>query len=68
MIERNKIKKCPICGSDSIEHILGDHVSKLRGTAHKVPQTVCHDCGEIFLGPDSLEVIRSYELKTKSVT
>lgn len=60
-----KIKRCPICGSENIEHKLGDHVSKLRGTAHEVPQTVCHHCGEIFLGPDSLEVIREYELQRK---
>lgn len=65
MIERTKIKKCPLCGSKSVEHILGDHISRIRGTAHNVPQTVCHDCGEIFLGPDSLEVIRSYELMTQ---
>lgn len=65
MIERNKIKRCPICGSESIEHILGDHISKIRGVAHNVPQTVCHECGEIFLGPDSLEVIRSYEHQAK---
>ena len=60
-----KIKRCPICGSENIEHTLGDHVSKLGGTAHEVPQTVCHHCGEIFLGPDSLEVIREYELQRK---
>ena len=61
MIDRKKIIRCPICGSTNIKHRLGDHVSKLRGTAHNVPQTVCHDCGEIFLGPDSLEIIRFYE-------
>ena len=65
MIEREKITECPLCGSKNIEHKLGDHVSKLRGAAHRVPQTICHDCGEIFLGPDSLEIIRSYELKAK---
>lgn len=65
MIDRKKIKKCPICGSENIEHKLGDHVSKLRGTAHNVPQTVCHNCGEIFFGPDSLEVIREYESQRK---
>lgn len=65
MIERNKIKKCPICGSTNIEHKLGDHISKLRGIAHNVPQTVCYNCGEILLGPDSLEVIRLYEKKSK---
>jgi len=64
-MERNKIKRCPICGSDNIEHKLEDHVSKLRGIAHNVPQTVCHNCGEILLGPDSLEVIRLYESKLK---
>lgn len=56
-----------MCGSEAIEHILGDHVSKLRGTAHNVPQSICHKCGEIFLGPDSLEVIRSQEGKLKIV-
>jgi|LGOV01.1.fsa_nt_gb YgiT-type zinc finger domain-containing protein len=65
MIERKKIKECPICGSDDLEHKLGDHVSKIRGVAHNVPQTVCHECGEIFLGPDSLEVIRSQEVRAK---
>lgn len=65
MIDRNKIKKRPICGSENIEHKLGEHVSKLRGIAYEVPQTVCHQCGEIFLGPDSLEVIRKYELQGK---
>jgi len=65
MIERDKIKRCPICGSTNIEHKLGDHVSKLRGIAHDVPQTVCHNCGEILLGPDSLEVIRLFEKKGK---
>ncbi len=72
MIERNKITRCPICGSENIEHKLGDHISKLRGIAYNVPQTVCHDCGEVFLGPDSLEVIRKYEwqrnLKASDVT
>lgn len=67
MIDRKKIKKCPLCGSEAIEHILGDHLSKLRGTAHNVPQSICHKCGEIFLGPDSLEVIRSQEKKLKIV-
>lgn len=65
MIERSKIKECPICGSKNIEHRLDDHVSKLCGIAHNVPQTVCHDCGEVFLGCDSLEVIRSYEPQVK---
>lgn len=65
MINRKKIKRCPICESESIEHISGDHVSKLRGTAHNVPQTVCYNCGEVFFGPDSLEVIRSYESQVK---
>ena len=60
-MEREKIKNCPICGSKSIEHIYGDHISKIRGIAHNVPQTVCHECEEIFLGPDSLELIRAYE-------
>ena len=68
MIERNKIKTCPLCGSESIEHILGDHKSKIRGTAYNVPQTLCHDCGEIFLGPDSLEVIRFYERSLKKAS
>ena len=65
MMDRNKIKRCPICGSQNIEHKLGEHKSKLRGIAYNVPQTVCLNCGEIFLGPDSLEIIRSNELKTK---
>jgi transposase-like protein len=65
MIERNKIKRCPICGSTNIEHKLGDHVSKLRGITHNAPQTVCHNCREIFLGPDSLEVIRLYDSQRK---
>jgi len=67
MIDRKKIKKCPLCGSEAIEHMLGDHVSKLRGTTHHVPHSFCHNCGEIFLGPDSLEVIRSQERKLKIV-
>lgn len=65
MIDRNKITKCPICGSENIEHKLGDHVSNLRGIAYDVPQTVCHQCCKIFLGPDSLEVIRKCELHPK---
>lgn len=48
-----------------MEHKIGKHVSKLRGIAYNVPQTVCHDCGEIFLGPDSLEVIHSYKCKSQ---
>ena len=58
MIDRKRIRKCPLCGSGNIEHISGDHISRLRGTSYNVPQTVCHECGEIFLGPDSLEAIR----------
>ena len=58
MIDRKKIRSCPLCGSNNIAHILGEHSSILRGTAYNVPQTVCYDCGEIFMGPDSLEVIR----------
>ena len=65
MIDMSTIKRCPICGSTNIEHKLADHVSKLRGIAHGVPQTVCHNCGEIFLGPDSLEVIRLYDSQRK---
>ena len=64
-MERKKIKECPICESKAIEHKFGEHASKIRGTSHNVPQTVCHDCGEIFLGPDSLEVIRSQEVHVK---
>jgi hypothetical protein len=58
---KNKInlKRCPMCGSHSLEYKLADHVSKLRGTAHKVPQTVCLECNEIFFGPESLKIIRS---------
>ncbi len=40
-------------------------MSKLRAVAHNVPQTVCHNCGEILLGADSLEVICLYEKKSK---
>jgi YgiT-type zinc finger domain-containing protein len=65
MIETSQITECPLCGSQNIEHILGDHVSKIRGTAHNVPQTICHDCGEVFLGPDSLEVIQTHERQEK---
>lgn len=65
MMERTKIKRCPICGNKNIEHKLGDHVSKLRGITHNVPQTVCHNFGEIFLGSDSLSVIRSNDVKIK---
>lgn len=65
MKERNNITECPLCGSTNIEHVRRDHISKIRGTAHNVPQTICHDCGEVFLGPDSLEVIRSHERKAK---
>ncbi len=65
MIERKKIKRCPICVSKNIEHKLGDHQSKMKVIAHDVPQTVCHNCGEISLGPDSLEVIRPYESQAK---
>jgi len=39
MIERKTIKECPLCGSTDIEHIWGDHVSKIRGIAPNVPQT-----------------------------
>ena len=60
-IKRNKIKICPLCGSGSIEYILGTHKSKIHGTAYNVTQTLCHNCGETFLGSDSLEVIRFYE-------
>ncbi len=65
MIEREKIKEYPICGSEDLEHKLGNHVSKIRGVTHNVPQTVCHKCGEIFFGPDSLQVIRSQEARAK---
>jgi len=65
MIDRKTITECPLCGSTNIEHILGEHTSLLRGTAYNVPQTICHDCGEVFLGPDSLEVIRSQEVRSK---
>ena len=65
MIEGNNITECPLCCSTNIEHVRRDHISKIRGTAHNVPQTICHDCGEVFLGTDSLEVIRSYERKAK---
>lgn len=61
MIDRKTITECPLCGSTNIEHIVGEHTNPLRGTAYNVPQTICHDCGEAFLGPDSLEVIRAYE-------
>lgn len=59
MKNKEILKKCPMCGSLSLEYKLADHVSKLRGTAHNVPQTVCLECGEIFLGPESLKVIRA---------
>ncbi|MGE0086795.1 MAG: YgiT-type zinc finger protein [Desulfococcaceae bacterium] len=65
MFERKKIKTCPLCGSKNISHILGEHKSRIRGTAYNVPQTVCSDCGEIFLGPDSLEIIRMYANQKK---
>ena len=61
MKERERLTECPICGSRNIEHILGEHKSSLRGTAHNVPQTVCHACGEVFLGAESLQVIRAHE-------
>ncbi|WP_425430004.1 hypothetical protein [Desulfamplus magnetovallimortis] len=57
-----------MCNSSNIEHIVGDHFSKIRGIAHNVPQTICHDCGEVFLGPDSLEVIRLYENQMKEAS
>jgi YgiT-type zinc finger domain-containing protein len=65
MIDRKKIKTCPICGSQKITHVYGDHVSKHYGTTPNVPQTICQNCGEIFLGPDSLDVIRSTKLNMK---
>ena len=61
MIDRKTIKECPLCGSTDIEHIWANHVSKIRGTAHNVPQTICHTCNEVLLGPDSLAVIQSYQ-------
>ena len=65
MIDRETITECPLCGSTKIEHFLGEHTNPLRGTAQNVPQTICHNCGEIFLGPDSLDVIRSQEKRPK---
>ena len=67
MIERKKMTECPLCGSTNIEHVRREHISKIRGTVHNVPQTICHNCGEIFLGPDSLEVIRSHEHKAQRI-
>ena len=61
MINRKTIQECPLCGSTDIEHIWADHLSKIRGTAYNVPQTICHTCKEVFLGPDSLAVIQSYQ-------
>jgi len=40
MIDRTKIKKCPICFNTNIEHKLGDLMSKLTGITHDVPQTI----------------------------
>ena len=57
MIEQEKITECPLCGSTNIEHVRREHISKIRGTVYNVPQTICHNCGEIFLGSDSLEII-----------
>lgn len=65
MIDRKTITECPLCGSQNIEHILDAHTNPIRGTAYNVPQTICHDCGEVFLGPDSLEVIRNQEHSIK---
>jgi len=65
MIDRKTITECPLCGGKNIEHTMGEHTNLLRGTAYNVPQTICHDCGEVFLGPDSLEVIRAQEIRTK---
>lgn len=67
MSKREKITECPICGSTNIEHVRGEHISKMRGTVRNVPQTICHNCGEIFLGPDSLEIIRSHEHKAQGI-
>ncbi|HAO19236.1 MAG: hypothetical protein BWK80_23730 [Desulfobacteraceae bacterium IS3] len=63
MIDRKKIKKCPLCGSGDIAHISGKHISRLHGISYNVHQTVCHECGEVFLGTDSLEVIRMNKRK-----
>ncbi len=64
-MDRKKIKTCPMCSSQKIEHKFGDHGSIRYGTTPNVPQSVCHNCKEIFLGPDSLEVIRSNKVNTR---
>ncbi|MBF0450800.1 MAG: hypothetical protein HQK75_08875 [Candidatus Magnetomorum sp.] len=65
MIDRKSITQCPLCGSNSIEHVWADHKSKIRGMAYNVPQTICHTCKEVLLGPDSLAVIQTYQEKEK---
>lgn len=61
MTVHERLTECPICGSQNLEHLLGEHRSSLRGTAHNVPQTVCRSCGEVFLDAESLKVIRQSE-------
>jgi len=51
---------CPSCGGTVKKKVATlDHPK--RGKLPNLPHEQCLDCGEIFFGPDSYQVIRSLE-------
>ena len=60
---KNELKKCPECGLETIEKIVGEVVLK-RGSIPHVPHEKCSHCESIFLSADSYEVIEKYEEET----
>lgn len=53
-------KECPMCEGE-IEHKLDVLHHPVRGDIPNVPYSVCKVCGEIFLGRESYQAIRSFE-------
>ena len=67
MNEKRELKQCPMCGSKNLKHRVAVYSSTKYGKIPKVPQTLCLDCGEGFLLPESLRIIDAYRRKIKVV-
>ena len=61
MRNERQLKECPICGSQKLENRVSFYKSKYHGEIPDIAQTICLDCGEGFLDPESLRKIDSYK-------
>ncbi len=60
----SEFTECPICSGKLERRTVLDHPKK--GIIHNIPHHACTNCGEIYLGDESFDIVHNYCRKEKA--